>query len=196
VSGAPLMAGGGTIEGRMAARDGALAELRSRLDHLAQALAKKVNGVHASGFGLKDEQGELFFLGNSARDLRVNPRLLEDPSLLQASGTRGAAGDNRVALELGRLANEKLGELNGQAFGQFLGETIAALGEALSSVKGQLSNQAIVEKMLLRQRDAVSGVSLDEEMTDLMKFQKAYSASARLITILDTMLETLMNVKR
>ena len=50
--------------------------------------------------------------------------------------------------------------------------------------------------MLRSQRDSVSGVSLDEEMTDLVKFQRAYQASARLITTVDTMLDTVVNLKR
>jgi flagellar hook-associated protein 1 FlgK len=50
--------------------------------------------------------------------------------------------------------------------------------------------------MLLRQRDSVSGVSLDEEMTDLIKFQRAFEASARLITTVDELLATVINLKR
>jgi len=50
--------------------------------------------------------------------------------------------------------------------------------------------------MLLRQRDSVSGVSLDEEMTDLIKFQRAFEASAKLITTIDEMLQTVVDLKR
>ena len=60
----------------------------------------------------------------------------------------------------------------------------------------QITNQNLVEQMLSRQRDSVSGVSLDEEMTDLIKFQKAFEASARLIVTIDEMLETVVNLKR
>ena len=64
------------------------------------------------------------------------------------------------------------------------------------AVDSQLSDQQVVEKMLLRQRDSISGVSLDEEMTDLTKFQKAFAASARLITTVDEMLDSVVNLKR
>ena len=50
--------------------------------------------------------------------------------------------------------------------------------------------------MLLKQRDSYSGVSLDEEMTDLTRFQKAFSASAKLITTVDEMLDTVIGMKR
>jgi flagellar hook-associated protein 1 FlgK len=59
-----------------------------------------------------------------------------------------------------------------------------------------VSDQEAVAAMLTQQRAAVSGVSLDEEMTDLVKFQKAFAASARLINTVDEMLEIVMNLKR
>jgi len=63
-------------------------------------------------------------------------------------------------------------------------------------VNSQLGDQEAIEDMLLRQRDSLGGVSLDEEMTDLTRFQKAFAASARLITTVDEMLDTLVNMKR
>ena len=71
---------------------------------------------------------------------------------------------------------------------------MAALGESLASTNSQLSDQNLVEGLLQRQRDSISGVSLDEEMTELMKFKKAYQASARLITTVDEMLDTVINM--
>ena len=76
------------------------------------------------------------------------------------------------------------------------GQTVSKLGQYLNGLNTQLGNQEIVEQMLLRQRDSVSGVSLDEEMTDLVRFQRAFEASARLITTIDEMLVTVVNLKR
>ena len=70
------------------------------------------------------------------------------------------------------------------------------MGQTLNATNVQLSNQQIVEKMLAAQRESISGVSLDEEMTDLIKFQRAYEASAKLIVTIDEMLETVVNLKR
>jgi flagellar hook-associated protein 1 FlgK len=50
--------------------------------------------------------------------------------------------------------------------------------------------------MLLAQRDSVSGVSVDEEMTNMMKYQKAFEASARLVTTVSEMLDSVINLKR
>jgi flagellar hook-associated protein 1 len=70
------------------------------------------------------------------------------------------------------------------------------LGESLSSANIQLENQQVVENMLTRQRDSVMGVSLDEEMSDLVKFQTAFQASAKLINTIDEMLATVLDLKR
>jgi flagellar hook-associated protein 1 FlgK len=194
--GTPLPLTGGRIQGTIEARDGALATLRGQLNTLASSLITEVNAVHTGGFSLTGSTGEAFFSGTDAATIAVNQTLLDNPALIQASGTAGAVGDNQTALALGQLANKKLPGFNNQTFSESYAQTVAELGEALNSVDGQLSTQEVVESMLRRQRDAVSGVSLDEEMTDLLKFQKAYQASARLITTIDEMLSTVLNMKR
>jgi flagellar hook-associated protein 1 FlgK len=75
-------------------------------------------------------------------------------------------------------------------------QTVAGFGQAISSVDRQLSDQNAVSGMLEKQRASVSGVSVDEEMTNLMKYQKAYAASAKLITTIDDMLNDVINLKR
>jgi flagellar hook-associated protein 1 FlgK len=97
---------------------------------------------------------------------------------------------------LAQLADKPLAALGNQTLLESYGQTVAEFGQALNGTNTQLANQQLVERMLLRQRDAVSGVSLDEEMTDLIKFQRAFEASARLITTIDDMLLTVVNLKR
>ena len=76
------------------------------------------------------------------------------------------------------------------------GQTVAAFGQALSTLNTQVGDQQTIENMFLTQRDSIGGVSLDEEITDLTRYQKAFAASARLITTVDEMLETVVNLKR
>lgn len=194
--GAPLSLTTGTIQGTIAARDGALVNLRDDLNLLAATLITEVNAIHASGFGLSGTTGANFFQGTDASDIAVNATLLGDPALLQASGDATAAGDNQVALALAKLGQTKHAALNNQTFSQDFAHKVAAFGEAILSVNLQLADQEVVGNLLQRQRDAISGVSIDEEMTDLMKFQRAFEASARLITTIDEMLQTVINLKR
>lgn len=187
---------GGSIQGSIEARDVHLAALQTNLDTLASNLISEVNTVHATGYGLNGTSGENFFTGSTAADIGVNTNLVNDPSAIQASGVSGAPGDNTVAVALAQLADKKLPGLSNQTLLENYGQTVASLGQALNSTDTELTNQQIVESMLLRQRDSVSGVSIDEEMTDLIKFQRAFEASAKLITTVDSMLDTVVNLKR
>jgi flagellar hook-associated protein 1 FlgK len=195
-AGTPLALTGGTIPGTIEARDGALKALRDDLNTLAASLVAEVNAIHGAGYSLTGSTGANFFTGSGAADIDVNAALVANPALLQASGTSGAVGDNQVALQLAQLADQPLAALSNQTLSQHYAQTVSELGQSLVSVNNALSDQEVVETMLLRQRDAVSGVSLDEEMTNLIKFQKAFEASAHLISTIDEMLSTVVNMKR
>jgi flagellar hook-associated protein 1 FlgK len=194
--GTTLSLTGGTLQGTIDARDNDLVQLRADIDNLATRLITGINAIHSNGYGLGGTTGEAFFTGTNATDIAFNQTLAADPSRIQASGTAGAVGDNAVVLQLAQLADTKHPGLGNQTFLQNYGQTVSKLGQYLNGLNTQLSNQDIVEQMLLRQRDSVSGVSLDEEMTDLVRFQRAFEASARLITTIDEMLVTVVNLKR
>jgi flagellar hook-associated protein 1 FlgK len=195
-SGRALDLTGGSVQGTLAARDGALGQLRTQLDTLAATLITEVNSIHRAGFSLRGTTGADFFTGTDAASIAVHTALSMDPTLLQVSSVAGESGNNEVALALAQLADRRHASLGDQTFSQSYAFTVTALGGALAGANNQVTDQAIVEQMLRRQRDAISGVSLDEEMTDLIKFQKAYEASARLITTVDEMIETVLAMKR
>lgn len=195
-SGVALTPTGGSIQGAMDARDGAVTSLRRDINSMAATLITRVNEVYQQGVDLNGGTGAVFFEGTNAGDIRVSAPLVADPSKLQISGVAGAAGNNAIALALVRLGHDPVDELGNQTFIQRHGQTVSALGEALSSVNASLEDQNIVGAMLQKQRDSVSGVSLDEEMTDLTRYQKAFAASARLITVVDQMLDDVIGLKR
>ena len=188
--------GGGSIQGTLSARDGELATLRGQVHTLASTLIKEVNQIHQAGFDLNGNTGEKFFLGSDASDIRVNSVLLKDPSRVQAAGVSGAVGDNSVVLSLAQLGDKRVAAVGNQTLSERYGQTVSELGQSLSSVNTQLDNQNVVDRMLLAQRDSYGGVSLDEEMMDLMRFQKAFDASAKLVVTISDMLDTVVNLKR
>lgn len=194
--GTTLALTGGSMHGTIDTRDTDLLTLQTDINTLASALVTEVNAVHATGFGLGGTSGESFFTGADASDIAVNQNLVTDPARIQASGAAGEVGNNSVIVQMAQLAENQNASLGGQTFSDAYGQTVASLGQALNGTNTQLANQQIVESMLTRQRDSVSGVSLDEEMTDLIKFQRAFEASAKLITTIDEMLETVVNLKR
>jgi flagellar hook-associated protein 1 FlgK len=196
VSGAQtLTVTGGAMQGIIDTRDGALSDLSTNLNTLATTLISEINTVHSTGFGLNGESGADFFTGDSAGNIAVNSTLQSDPSKLQLSNSADAKGDNSIALALSQLANKSVSDLNNQTFSQNYTQIVTTLGQTAASITSQISDQKVVTKMLDQQRTAVSGVSLDEEMTNLVTYQKAYQASAKIVSTVNEMFDTVLQMK-
>lgn len=184
----PLAMSGGALSGQLGSRDGAVQQLRDDLRKTADQFAGAVNAAYSV-------TGANFFQTPPASGL-----LALDPALnfttLKTSATVDA-GANEVALAVADIARQRFSTAGGDVIdgtiGGFFNQTVSGLGERLSSVEAKLSDQEIVAQMLTAQRDSVSGVSLDEEMADLMKFQRAYQASARVVRVMDELLDGLIN---
>ena len=193
--GVPLTLTGGSIQGTMDARDGALATLQSSVNSLATTLIAQVNGIQNNGYSPTGTTGTAFFTGTNAGDIAVNSALVNNPALLQSSGSASSPADNSVALQLANLSSTAQSSLNGQTFGDAYDSTVASLGDALQTANDQVTNQTAVTTMLQTQQSNVSGVNVDEEMTNLMGFQRAYEASAQLVTTINTMIGDTLTMK-
>ena len=140
-----------------------------------------------------------YFTGDKAYTLGVNAWVLNDPDLvaagqIDATGAH-AVGDNRNALALADLEDAPVGP-DSLTLGETYERLVTSLGlEAQEAGNQETFYQGLVEQ-LTQMRDAVSGVSLDEEMTNLVKFQRAYQAAARLVTVADELYQTLLSLKR
>lgn len=144
-----------------------------------------------------------FFTGSSAASIGVNSDIVKDLNKIAAAtvGPQGQIfrGDNSNALMITGVQYAE--------YVSFQGRANASLAGFYNSLVGEVANQArtvnrgyeynqMVSNQLHEMRDAVSGVSLDEEMANLVKFQQAYTAAARLITMSDEMLTTLLDTVR
>ncbi len=140
-----------------------------------------------------------FFKGDSAYTLRINDTLASNVNLIaagQIDPTTGAhpSGDNRNALLLADLANQTVGP-DDLTFADAYRRLVSDIGlEAEQAGNQQAFYQGLVDQFT-QMRNAVSGVSLDEELTNLIKFQRAYQAAARMINVADEMLQTLLAIK-
>ena len=194
-SSAPITLTGGSIAGEITARDGALASLQSGLNTLASQLITNVNSIYSTGYDLNGNTGQDFFTGTDASNIAVNSTVLSDPSSFQASSEAGDAGNDSIALSLAKLGNQAIAGLGNQTFSSNYAQTVSDLGTSISTVNDNLSASQAVSQMLTTQRANTSGVSLDGEMTNLIEYQKAYEASAELITTVNEMLQTVVNMK-
>jgi len=186
--GVSLTLTGGSMQGTIDARDGALATLQNSVNTLASSLVTQVNSIYSGGYSLTGTTGATFFTGSDAGSIAVNTSLVNDPSSFQASGSATASGDNTVALELAGLADAAQSNLQNETFGNSYDQTVGTFGDSLQTANNQVSNQTAVMNMLTTQQSSISGVSIDQEMTNLLSFQQAYEASAELVTTVNQML--------
>ncbi|CAM3556266.1 flagellar hook-associated protein FlgK [Aeromicrobium ponti] len=192
-------------------KKGSYPEMLDKLNKMAAAFANEFNHIHSKGFalGASEPSGKDFFVfdqGNPAQSMKVNQDLLDDSSLIAAGKESGASGDNQNAQLLADLRKKSFSDygfykqagntlpegLNGSLDTYYSG-IIGRMGVDSQSAKKDLRNSSILADSVEQNRQSVSAVSLDEEMTNMIKFQHAYNASARNITVVDEMLDKIIN---
>ncbi len=138
------------------------------------------------------------FTGTNARNIGVSQHIIDDPSLLSSGDSLNVleTGNNTIALELAALRNTPVLTNGTESLGDYFESTIVQLGiDAGANLDRRDVQNAVINDLDLR-RQEVSGVNLDEEVTTLIQVQKAFDASARVITITDRMLDTLLGIVR
>lgn len=190
-NGRDLSIKGGQLKSMLDLTNTTIPEYLSQLNSLASTLIEQVNSLHATGKTLDgSDGGEFFVSGGDAGSITLNSDLASNPSLIAASKD-GNVGDGEIARDIGSLQNTTLSSgltINGMyqaLIGDVSGDTHAA--EQQSTV----ASLSLEEYTTLQQ--SISGVSMDEEMTNIIKFQQAYNASSRVLTVMNEMLDTLIN---
>jgi flagellar hook-associated protein 1 len=166
------------------------------LDDFAQALATRVNEIHGSGFDAYKNAGLAFFeipdMDNIAGTIRVNTAISADVNRIAAS--KSVTGDGENASALAAVQNELIMNSNTSTLNSFMATVVGEIGSEVATAKTNSNHQTIIMNHLQNQRESVSGVSIDEEMIRLIKYQMGYNAAGRLCSVCDEMLDTLMNL--
>jgi len=134
-----------------------------------------------------------FFTGSAGNDIAVNAVVRDDPSYV-AAGQGHVAGDNRNALAIAALADGRLDDLGGVSLTELWNRHVEEQASRLGQVSLQVEADTAVVDSLTAQQQSISGVSTDEEAIDLMAYQRAYQGSARFLSIVDEMMQTLLAV--
>jgi flagellar hook-associated protein 1 FlgK len=204
-SGGDIVTGGvtgGTLGGLLHVRDVGLPDYQGRLDELAADVVAQVNARHRSGFDLNGAAGVDFFQpiapAGAASAVKVNASLTATggTALVVASGSATATGDNAVARSLAALRQQPITGGGSATASEAWAQLVYRVGRDRASASAAESTQAEVLRQIQNLQDSVSGVSLDEEAADLIRFQRAYEANARYFTTIDQTLETLLNMVR
>jgi flagellar hook-associated protein 1 len=134
-----------------------------------------------------------FFSGDNAMTMEVNQAMIADPRRLAAS-KNNELGDNQTALAIANLQTQSVKSLNGATLKDAYDAQVNIAASKTQAARSRAESATTVLETLEAQRQAISGVSLDEEALNLMKYQRAYQAAARVVTVADEMLQTLMQM--
>ena len=203
----------GTIKGLEEARDEMIPNLKSELDELAYGLINSINAYQYSGYGVSGDittTGVAFFnpLGTkagAAQRLSVNEKVSADPSLIGAAmgakdenglalkGISGGSGDGTNASRMNNLNFAKVLENGTMTIAGVYDAMLSQIGTEAGHTKLMYTTQATVSEQIDGQRQAVSGVNLDEELMNMVILNRAFGAMSRYISTMDEMLNTIIN---
>jgi flagellar hook-associated protein 1 FlgK len=134
-----------------------------------------------------------FYSGSDARDIAVNANIKDRPALL-AAAKNGEPADNQTARAIADLEQQSIKALDGSTLKDTYEAMVNGIATSAASAKTNADATSVVKETLETQREALSGVSLDEEAVNLMREQRAFQGAARLITAVNEMMETVLNL--
>ncbi len=194
----------GKISSLIDVRDNFLNNVLADTDQMAAAIVSQVNDVHREGFGLndfKEVQGRNFFkpldtVKGAAKLFEVSDVIMGSTDSISAAISPNAPGDNVIINRLISLKDQKVLNNNNATLTEFYANITGKVGlEAVRADNLKHADEVIMSDLKAK-KEAVSGVSLDEEAMNLLRWQSAFTASSKLITTVDEMFDTILSIKR
>jgi flagellar hook-associated protein 1 FlgK len=187
---------GGKLGALIELQDAIIPQYIQYIETFTDALADRVNELHRGGFDAYNNTGLDFFeiadADDSAGTIRVNTALAADFNRIAASTSVTGNGEN--ASLISAVQNELLINNQTSSLSSFLAATVGQIGQQVSLAKTNSDRQSVIANHLNNQRESVSGVSIDEEMIRLIKYQMGYTAAGKMVSVVDEMLDTLMGL--
>jgi flagellar hook-associated protein 1 len=183
---------GGQLGGNLQLRDTVIPGMLSQIDNLAGQFAASVNSAQASGFDLNGNAGQPLFTvtagTGAAGSLKV---AISDPSLIAASSD-GSVGSNGNLANLLAVQNQALP--SGASPVETYANLVSQTGNLTAQAQAEVTGSTASLNQLNDQLGAVSGVNLDEETTNLLNYQRAYEAAARVISTVDALTQSVLDM--
>ncbi|OFZ78236.1 MAG: flagellar hook-associated protein FlgK [Bdellovibrionales bacterium RIFOXYD1_FULL_53_11] len=192
---------GGKMGALLDARDHTLSVMLTRLDDLAYNIAGTVNQIHTQGFTREGFQGvnlfsPVFQRERAAEFINLSDEVKHSVNNIAAAAIPDAPGDNRIAVAISGLQHQKIMSNGTTTMDDFFNSIISEVGVTAARNRSTLNQQKDIRQQLAKLKDQISGVSIDEETTNLLQFQHAFDASAKVIQVADDMLKTILEIKR
>ncbi|MBX3111119.1 MAG: flagellar hook-associated protein FlgK [Fimbriimonadaceae bacterium] len=190
----------GRLAGQFTALSGTQTAMAD-LDTLANQLRTQFNAVHQTGVNALGNTGVRFFndsttgVQTGAIDFDLSAEVKGSP-LAIAAGVSGAAGDGGLAQSLSDMRDTTFTGLGNQTFSVYFQGVVNKSATNAQFYAGKSDTQAAVVQQIDAQRQAVSGVSMDEELANMQKFQRSYQAAAKALTIFDQVTQDTLDMIR
>lgn len=175
---------GGELGGLIELR-GKVSALLGEIRRIGAELITRVNELHSSGYGLDGSTGTPFFTGNDSSDIEVNSDLIDNPALIAAASEPDSPGDNSLALSIVSLRD---------TFDSEVKSLLTEVGSMAAQVERMAEGSKAVAERINSLREGFSGVSLEEELLDLVIYQRAFQAASKVAAVIDDLLQTVLNM--
>ena len=187
----------GKLAGFLEIRDEKIVDYLDKLNSLAKSIIDEVNKRHRLGYDMGHNLGGDFFepaTATAAKDMQVSTDILEDVNKIAASETVNDDGGNAEAI--GAFKDGLFMNSGTSTFNSYYASFVGKVGQDLADEERGLDHHTNLMNQLINKREGISGVSIDEEMTNLMRYQLGYNAAARLCNVADELIDTLLNLVR
>jgi len=181
---------GGEVSSLIELRDTTIPAYVNRLDTITAGLASAVNALHATGMTQSDQPAGDFFTGNTAGSIHVADDIITDASNIASTKQAGAPGDGSLATDIFNLTTTPL--IGTQTLNQAAQALLSQVGNDVKTAKTNTDTQSALHDLINTRDQQTGGVSLDEEMANLLIYQRAYQASARVLVATDEMIQSLL----
>ncbi len=193
-NGRELDPGSGSLKADIHMYEQGIPEMTGSLDKIAEAVVENINAVHSTGYGLEDGTTRNFFdpSNTTAGSISINPDIVAEPNHIAASSVPGESGNNDIALQLSDIKN--LAVLDGDTLNNNTIQMLSRPGFRLNELGQNIESKESAMNMLVNQQQSESGVNIDEELSNLIKYQNAYQASAKVMNVGQSMYDTLLGL--
>ena len=193
--GAPIDAGGGSIQGLCELTQTKIPGVQASLDQLAASLVTEFNQVHTTGFTMSGATGVDFFdpTATTASSIGLSAQVKLSSDNIAASAN-GAQGNGGIAAQLAAFATTGVASLGGDTFGVHFASIASGVGVDVKNAQDDVTAQQVLVDNADQSRSSASGVNVDEEMVALISQQQAYQAAARLVSVADQMVQSLFTL--
>jgi flagellar hook-associated protein 1 len=185
----------GEIHGLIRMRDTIIKDQKDKLDTLSSTIITEVNQLHQRGYDLEGNTNSVFFEGTNASTITVSTAIKGNSNYIAAASSfYNKSGNGDIATQIGDLEGKKMFNNSSYAPDEYFLDNMSRLANDSAYAKNMAEGQQSLITSLQERKDSVSGVSIDEEMVDLMMYERSYAAAAKYLATIGKVLDTMLTM--